>query len=96
MSQGETNGPFLMFTTLPVRAAATRRSVCRQRKAGIWRMSRLSAASTAWAGSWMSDTTGTFSSSRSRARMRSPFSGPGPRKEDSEVRLALSNEALNT
>ena len=36
MSQGAMNWPFLTFTTLPVRAASSTRSVWRQRKAGIW------------------------------------------------------------
>ena len=39
MSCGATNCPFLMFTMRPVRPAATSRSVCRQRNAGICRMS---------------------------------------------------------
>ena len=34
-SAGETNCPFLMLTILPVSPAAARRSVWRQRKAGI-------------------------------------------------------------
>ena len=43
MSQGETNWPFLMLTTRSLKAAATRRSVWRHRKAGICRMSATSA-----------------------------------------------------
>ena len=35
MSQGARNCPFLTLTTLPVAAAASSRSVCRHRKAGI-------------------------------------------------------------
>ncbi len=35
MSQGARNWPFLILTGRPVAAAASRRSVCRQRKAGI-------------------------------------------------------------
>src|SRR5256886_7898724 len=37
MSRGATNCPFLTLTGLPVAAAASSRSVWRQRKAGIWR-----------------------------------------------------------
>ena len=43
MSQGARNCPFLTLTARPVRAAATRRSVWRQRKAGICRTSTASA-----------------------------------------------------
>src|SRR5436190_13813733 len=94
MSWGAMNCPFLMFTTLPVRAAATSRSVCRDRNAGICSTSATAATIAACAGSWMSVRIGrpvrTFTSS-SAAR---PASSPGPRKERPDVRLALSNEAL--
>ena len=43
MSQGARNWPFLTLTTRPVAAAATSRSVWRQRKAGICRTSTTSA-----------------------------------------------------
>src|SRR4051812_25250955 len=44
----------------------------------------------------MSVRIGTPAASRTRARTRSPSSMPGPRNDLVEVRLALSNEALNT
>ena len=50
--------PFFTFTGLPVRPAASSRSVCRQRKAGIWSASTTSGAGAACAGSWMSVSTG--------------------------------------
>lgn len=42
----------------------------------------------------MSVVTGTLSSREISPRMRQPSAGPGPRKEVTEVRLALSKEAL--
>ena len=44
MSSGARNWPFLRLTTRPVFAAATIRSVCRERNAGICRTSATSAA----------------------------------------------------
>ena len=44
ISHGARNCPFLTFTGFPVLAAARRRSVWRQRNAGIWMMSRTSVA----------------------------------------------------
>ena len=89
------NCAFLMFTVLPVLAAATSRSVWRQRKAGICITSTTSPTGAACQLSWMSV-------SRRRPYLLlmsesicSPLSSPGPRKECIEVRLALSNEALN-
>ena len=43
ISHGELNCPFLMFTGRPLKAAATTRSVCRLRKAGICNTSATSA-----------------------------------------------------
>src|SRR5262245_5114323 len=96
MSQGARNCPFLMFTVFPVRPAATRRSVCRHRNAGIWRMSSTLAAGSACSGSWMSDRTGTPAARLTASRMRSPSFMPGPRNERTEERFALSKEALKT
>ncbi len=53
--------------------------VCRQRNAGIWRMSKTSAAGAISLSSWMSERTGTPKSLRMAARMRSPSFRPGPR-----------------
>src|SRR5262245_20079406 len=96
MSHGARNCPFLMFTVFPVRPAATSRSVCRQRKAGIWRMSRTFAAGSACAGSWMSESTGTPTARLTASRIRSPSARPGPRNDFADERFALSKEALKT
>ena len=56
-----------MLTTRPVLAAATSRSVCRQRNAGICRTSATSAAAAACDGSWMSVTIGTLNRALDRA-----------------------------
>ena len=96
MSSGAMNCPFLMLTARPVRAAATTRSVCRQRKAGIWSTSQTSAAGAHWCGSWTSVITGRPVSCLTSRRTRSPSSRPGPRKLLSELRFALSKEDLKT
>lgn len=54
ITDGPQNCPFFMCITRPVRAAATMRSVCRHRKAGIWMMSATAAIASAWDASWMS------------------------------------------
>ena len=59
MASGERNCPFFILTVLPVLAAATSRSVCLQRKAGICRISTYSAAMAASSEAWMSVTVGT-------------------------------------
>src|ERR1700761_5472203 len=58
MSHGARNCPFLTLTTLPVAAAATSRSVCRDRNAGICRMSTACATSAHCEISWISVRTG--------------------------------------
>ena len=58
MSQGARNWPFFTLTTRPVFAAAISRSVWRQRKAGICRMSTASAAAAHCAASCTSVSTG--------------------------------------
>ena len=58
MSQGARNCPFLTLTTLPVAAAASSRSVCRHRKAGICRTSTACATSAHCAASCTSVSTG--------------------------------------
>src|SRR5882762_7081478 len=83
-----------MLTARPVRPAATRRSVCRQRNAGIWMTSRTSAACSAWAGSCTSDSTGTPTSDLTAPRIRKPSLSPGPRYDSIELRFALSKEDL--
>ena len=49
-SPGATNCPFFTLMHLPVSAAATSKSVCRQRNAGIWSTSATSLAGLAWSG----------------------------------------------
>src|ERR1035441_8289784 len=100
ISCGATNCPFLMFTMRPVRPAAVSRSVCRQRNAGICRMSATSAAGAACHASGSSVRIGKPSdfgpAAFNPARMRSPSFNPGPRYAPTLVRLALSKLALNT
>src|SRR5688572_365781 len=96
MSSGARNCPFLRFTARPVRAAATIRSVWRERNAGICNTSATSAAGAACDGSWMSVRIGTAAASATRASTRRPSASPGPRNECPDVRLALSYDALKT
>ncbi len=100
ISSGARNCPFFTFTARPIRAAAvpaaTSRSVCRHRNAGICSTSTTSAAGPACSGRWMSVVTGTARSRRMSARIRNPSSAPGPRADEMLVRLALSKDALNT
>src|SRR5205085_2729598 len=86
------NCPFLMFTTRPVAAAATSKSVCLDRNAGICRISATAATGSACDGSWMSVRIGTPALSRTRASTRSPSRRPGPRKDPAEVRLEFRVE----
>ena len=70
---GRETGLFLMLTIRPVFAAATSRSVCRHRNAGIWSISTYSAAISASSAVCMSVTTGTPKVSRTFRRMRRAF-----------------------
>ena len=74
--------------------AATSRSVCRQRKAGIWSTSTTSAAGAACSGRWMSVSSGRPVAARTRSSAASPSSSPGPRAAPGVRRLALSKLAL--
>jgi hypothetical protein len=94
MSHGARNWPFLTLTGLPVAPAASSRSVCRHRKAGICKTSTISATGAHCSGAWMSVRTGRPVRSRSSARIGSPALRPMPRAPASEERLALSNEVL--
>ena len=96
MSHGARNWPFLTLTARPVSAAATSRSVWRQRKAGICSTSTTSAASAHWSGSCTSVSVGRPRLSRISAKIGSAALRPMPRLPAPEVRLALSNEVLNT
>jgi len=78
MSQGAKNWPFLTLTTLPVAAAATRRSVCRHRKAGICSTSTACATSEHCAASWTSVSTGNPSDERISAKIGSACFNPMP------------------
>ena len=82
--------------SIPVFAAATRRSVWRARNAGIWRTSQTSLTGFACSGKWISVVTSTPSLDLTLSRISSPFSIPSPRKELPLLRFALSNEALKT
>ncbi len=79
MSHGARNWPFLTLTARPVLAAATNRSVCRQRNAGICKISTTSATRAHCSGSCTSVSTGTPSFSRSSAKIASALSRPMPR-----------------
>ena len=94
ISHGERNWPFLMFTGFPQRATAWMKLVWRHRNAGVWSTSTTDATSSIGVSSCTSVITATPTSLRTRSRIRSPFSRPGPRKLSCEVRLALSNEDL--
>ena len=96
MSSGAMNCPFLTFTTAPVSPAATTRSVCRARNAGICSTSHTSAATRHCHGSWTSVRTGTPNFWRTSASISSPLSMPGPRNESTLVLFALSKLALKT
>ena len=75
MSQGARNWPFFTLTTRPVLAAATSRSVCRHRKAGICSTSTTSATARIAPASCTSVTTGTPSVSRISAKIGSASRG---------------------
>jgi hypothetical protein len=94
MSQGARNWPFLTLIARPVCAAATRRSVWRHRKAGIWSTSTASATGAHWSGPCTSVSTGQPWVSRTSARIGRPSAMPMPRFEPRLVRFALSNEVL--
>lgn len=94
MSQGARNWPFLMLMILLVLAAASSKSVWRQRKAGIWRMSTWSAMIWHCCALWMSVRTGKSSSFLTAAKISRDFSRPMPLFPEIEERLALSNEDL--
>src|SRR3954468_13551840 len=94
MSSGARNCPFFTLTARPVRAAASIRSVWRDRKAGICSTSATSATGAACSGAWMSVSTGTPAVSRTRPSTRTPSLNPGPRNDEPDVRFALSYDAL--
>ena len=90
MSQGAMNCPFFTFTAALVCPAAKRRSVWRDKNAGIWIMSHTAPAAVASSGEWTSVTTGNPSSRCTRSKILNPSCSPGPRNEWNEERLALS------
>ena len=90
IASGAIHCPFLMFTIAPVSPAATKRSVCRHRSAGIWMTSTTPAARRASSGVCTSVSTGTPTASRTAASMSSPASIPGPRTLSPLERFALS------
>ena len=94
MSHGARNCPFLTLTTLPVAAAASSKSVCRHRKAGICSTSTACATSAHCVASCTSVRTGNPSEDRISAKIGSACASPMPRAAVPLVRLALSNEVL--
>src|SRR6185437_11341110 len=94
MSEGARNWPFLMFTGFPAAATAWMKSVCRQRKAGVWSTSTTSATSAISSSACTSVSTGTPIARRTLSRISSPFSIPSPRNDFPELRFALSYDDL--
>src|SRR5689334_860459 len=94
MSCGARNWPFLMLTGLPLCATARMKSVWRHRKAGVCSTSTTLATCAICDSSWMSVSTGTFSSRLTLARISMPLSSPGPRKVLPDERFALSKLLL--
>ena len=90
MSHGARNWPFFTFTAAPVSPAASSRSVCRHRKAGICSTSTACAAGAHCSGACTSVSTGQPKRPRTSARIASPRSMPMPRAALALVRLALS------
>jgi len=81
-------------TDLLIAAAATNKSVCRQRNAGICNTSTTSATRVHCSASCTSVRTGTPNLRRISAKIGSAPSSPMPRLLLALVRLALSNEVL--
>src|SRR5690606_14324055 len=96
MPSGCSHCPFFTFPGLPVAPAASRRSVCLHRKAGICRTSTTSAAAAHCSGRWTSVRTGSPVSRLTRASFSRPSSIPGPRAAPALDLFALSKLALNT
>src|SRR5579885_3503380 len=72
ISQGERNWPFFKLTGLPAAATARTKSVCRQRKAGVWSTSTTAATGAICSRSWTSVSTGSPCSRRTSARIARP------------------------
>ena len=94
MASGERNWPFLMLTTLPVCAAATSKSVCRHKNAGICSTSTYPAAIAASSAAWMSVVVGREKRSPTFARISRAFSSPMPVKLSNRERFALRYDPL--
>mmetsp|Transcript_6007 Transcript_6007/g.8118 ORF Transcript_6007/g.8118 Transcript_6007/m.8118 type:complete len:200 (-) Transcript_6007:2-601(-) len=90
ITEAAQNCPFLMLIIFPVCAAATSKSVCRHKKAGIWITSATLPTYSHWAASCTSVTIGTSKVVLTRSRILRPSSIPGPRKDLMLVRFALS------
>ena len=83
-----------MLTVFPVRAAASSRSVCRHRKAGICNTSATCATGSACQLSCMSVRILSLYLFLTSSSISSPLSIPGPLKELTDVLFALSKDAL--
>ena len=90
----ERNCPFLIFICLLVLAAATNKSVCLQRNAGICKTSTYLDASFASDGVWISVNIGILSSSLTFFNIFSAISSPMPLNESNRVLFAFLNEPL--
>ena len=94
MSQGARNWPFLMLMARPVAAAASSRSVWRDRKAGICSTSTASATGAHCASEWTSVRVGRPVTALISAKIGRASARPMPRAAVAEVRFALSKLVL--
>ena len=81
---------------MPVCAAATNKSVCLQRNAGIWIISTTSLTALACSGRWISVVTGMLKLFFISSKIFNPASKPSPLNDEIDVLLALSKELLKT
>ena len=84
-----------MFMALPVFAAATNKSVCLQRNAGIWSTSTYWAASGASAAEWISVTVGMLKWAPTFCSIFRALRSPIPVNESNLERFAFRYDPLN-
>ena len=94
ISQGAKNCPFLTLIILFVLAAATNKSVCLHKKAGIWIISTWLATAEHCSVLWTSVKIGTPNSCLILSKIGNEFSKPAPLFPFKLVLLALSKEVL--
>ena len=94
MSQGARNWPFFTFITLPVSAAAFRRSVCLHKKAGICKTSTTSPTGLHCVSVWTSVSIGQPILDFTLARISKPWLIPTPLWAFADVPFGLSKDDL--